>query len=730
MSWAEVYKINSDIQGEPLNYLNYLQDLKLNGSESYLLYEGNHRIWEELYLNSLYLFSDRGIREVVYTAFSETDIDNLFDKGIKLGEQLNAFYRTDIFSLGNADNVVKGMTVEHYNSLEEKFKAGYDRYVTREQEKETIGAWFNSTFSLNNIDLENLTTIEEILVNVEATNAILNNSNAIVALTMCKTSMDAVVASPNAMDLLGQYILKVTAEPAVIKAILENNVIREAIINSTEAMTHISTNQESVSYIFKNLEAIQLLLANQESLNLVLANQNVVKNILANILKTYNALYNIESNKTNLISNSNTAYNSTNLIVEGELFYLIKDINIEYKSLKEALVVIGEDTVTVLNICKSIENNLSIITAIANNQEAFNSVKEVDLAISKIVAKLAGLDNATIYTSDALARSDKYMNAVASSSTAMNAVASSSTAMNAVASSSTAMNAVASSSTAMNAVASSSTAMNAVASSSTAMNAVASSSTAMNAVASSSTAMNAVASSSTAMNAVASSSTAMNAVASSSTAMNAVASSQIGVNTIINNSGFLNIVISSSTAMSAIAGSSTAMSAIAGSSTAMSAIAGSSTAMSAIAGSSTAMSAIAGKPVAISAIIKSTMACSKIDSKIQSYRSTLVNSLNNASYFTKTTEISTNSNGNGTTLDRTLYTGNKIIIPTQFRDKGSGANTITLYSSSTNIQIYNTTITQTTVSITSGVALRGVRELHGTYYPSENEITYDVYTAR
>ncbi|HGS9503615.1 TPA: phage tail protein [Clostridioides difficile] len=590
MSWSEVYKVNSDIQGEPLNFLNYLNDLKLNELDSYVLYDGNIRIWEELYLNSLYLFSNRGIREVVYAAFSEMDIDNLFDKSTKLGEQLNAFYRTDIFSLGNADNVVKGMTVEHYNSLEEKFKAGYDRYVTREQEKSSIGMWFNSTFNLNNTDLESLTTIEEILANTEATNAILNNSNAIVALTMCKSSMDAVVATSNAMDLLGQYILRVTAEPAVIRAILKNNVIREAIINSTEAMTHIATNQESISYIFKNLEAIQLLLANQESLNLVLGNQNVVKNILANILKTYNALYVIESNKTNLISNSNTTYNSTNFVVEGELFYLIKDINIGYKSLKETLVVIGEDTVEALNICKSIENNLSIMTAIANNQEAFNSVKEVDLAISKIVAKLAGLDNATIYTSDALARSDKYMNAVASSSTAMNAVA----------------------------------------------------------------------------------------------------SSQIGVNTIINNPGFLNIVTSSSTAMSAIA----------------------------------------GKPVAISAIIKSTMACSKIDSKIQSYRSTLINSLNNASYFTKTTEISSNSNGNGTALDRTLYTGNKIIIPIQFRDKGSGANTITLYSSSTNIQIYNTTITQTTVSITSGVALRGVRELHGTYFPNENEITYDVYTVR
>ncbi|MDE3349626.1 phage tail protein, partial [Clostridioides difficile] len=499
MSWSEVYKVNSDIQGEPLNFLNYLNDLKLNELDSYVLYDGNIRIWEELYLNSLYLFSNRGIREVVYAAFSETDIDNLFDKSTKLGEQLNAFYRTDIFSLGNADNVVKGMTVEHYNSLEEKFKAGYDRYVTREQDKSTIGTWFNSTFNLNNTDLESLTTIEEILENTEATNAILNNSNAIVALTMCESSMDAVVASSNAMDLLGQYILRVTVEPAVIRAILKNNVIREAIINSTEAMTHIATNQESVSYIFKNLEAIQLLLANQESLNLVLGNQNVVKNILANILKTYNALYNIESNKTNLISNSNTAYNSTNLIVEGELFYLIKDINTEYKSLKEALVVIGEDTVTALNICKSIENNLSIMTAIANNQEAFNSVKEVDLAISKIVAKLAGLDNATIYTSDALARSDKYMNAVASSSTAMNAVASSSTAMNAVASSSTAMNAVASSQIGVNTIINNQGFLNIVISGSTAMSAIAGSSTAMSAIAGSSTAMSAIAGSSTAM---------------------------------------------------------------------------------------------------------------------------------------------------------------------------------------------------------------------------------------
>ncbi|WP_131023021.1 phage tail protein [Clostridioides difficile] len=537
MSWAEVYKINSDIQGEPLNFLNYLQDLKLNGSESYLLYEGNHRIWEEMYLNSLYLFSDRGIREVVYTAFSETDIDNLFDKGTKLGEQLNAFYRTDIFSLGNADNVVKGMTVEHYNSLEEKFKAGYDRYVTREQEKSTIGAWFNSTFSLDNTDLENLTTIEEILANVEATNAILNNSNAIVALTMCKTSMDAVVASSNAMDLLGQYILKVTAEPAVIKAILENNVIREAIINSTEAMTHISTNHESVRMIFENLEATQLLLANQDTLDLVLANTNVIRLVFTKILKTHNSIFKLDMNP--LITIITNMVNSTNIEYQDKIFPIVENMNTNFISIKDLLSNNNLDKNNIIAIFQCIENNLSVITALSSDEVAFNSIKEIDLAIAKTAAKLAGIDNININTSDALARSDKYMNAVASSQIAMNAVASSQIAMNAVASSQIAVNTIINNSGFLNIVISSSTAMSAIASSSTAMSAIASSSTAMSAIASSSTAMSAIASSSTAMSAIASSSTAMSAIASSSTAMSAIASS--------------------STAMSAIASSSTAM---------------------------------------------------------------------------------------------------------------------------------------------------------------------------
>ncbi|MCC0719040.1 phage tail protein, partial [Clostridioides sp. ZZV14-6105] len=406
MSWAEVYKINSDIQGEPLNFLNYLQDLKLNGSESYILYEGNHRIWEELYLNSLYLFSDRGIREVVYTAFSETDIDNLFDKSTKLGEQLNAFYRTDIFSLGNADNVVKGMTVEHYNSLEEKFKAGYDRYVRREQEKSTIGLWFNSTFSLNNTDLESLTTIDEILANTEATNAILNNSNAIVALTMCKSSMDAVVANPNAMDLLGQYILKVTVEPTVIKAILKNNVIREAIINSNDAMKQIATNANSVIELLKNLEAVKLLNNNKTPLEIMLTNEDIAKEIFPKIigLKTLLTTINIYTTTIqNNIEGAKPTINSTTY--KNQTFPLLTEIKENYEIMENDKNSTVENSTYILDIINNIINNLSIMRVIIENTLSINSITTNSHA----------------------------MNAVANSSTAMNAVINSSTAMNAVA---------------------------------------------------------------------------------------------------------------------------------------------------------------------------------------------------------------------------------------------------------------------------------------------------------
>lgn len=432
MSWSEVYKVNSDIQGEPLNFLNYLNDLKLNELDSYVLYDGNIRIWEELYLNSLYLFSNRGIREVAYAAFSETDIDNLFDKSTKLGEQLNAFYRTDIFSLGNADNVVKGMTIEHYNSLEEKFKAGYDRYVTREQEKSTIGAWFNSTFSLNNTDLESLTTINEILTNTEATNAILNNSNAIVALTMCKSSMDAVVASSSAMDLLGQYILRVTAEPPVIKAIIKNPVIRDAIINSSEAMTQIATNENSVIEIFSDLEATKTLLGNKNSINEIIKNNEVAKEIIPKMLTMKTTTANNRNYRNNIETALNSISNQFDLLnYKNDIFPAVKQSKEIFDDIKVNNNILGEE----------FNRQMEIANAISENEELFKNLANIPSCM------------------DTIAKSPTIMNHVTNRANIMNAFANSSTAMSILANNPNAMSYIKNSSTAMTEIVKSAIAM-------------------------------------------------------------------------------------------------------------------------------------------------------------------------------------------------------------------------------------------------------------------------------
>ncbi|MFQ4785737.1 phage tail protein [Clostridioides difficile] len=522
MSWAETYKVNSDLQGEPLNFLSYLQDIKLNGLDSYVLFIGNARIWEELYLNSLYLFSDRGIRETVYTAFSETDIDNLFNKSTKLGEQLNAFYRTDIFSLGNADNVVKEMTIEHYNSLEEKFKAGYDRYVTREQEKSTIGAWFNSTFSLDNTDLENLTTIEEILANVEATNAILNNSNAIVALTMCKSSMDAVVASSNAMDLLGQYILRITTESPVIRAILKNNVIRDAIINSDEAMTQISSNENSVMEIFNDLEATKVLVQNQNSINKILTNNVTVEKIIPNLLEMkYNlqtSLNYINTIKSNIASGKGQIMAIT---YNEEIFPILKNAAKKYDGMENTRNILQRDIEEKIKISDAILGSSNVMATFANNSIIVNKVGDRAGIIESILSQAVSL------------------NAFMKSTTAIKILVNKATAFTKIVNNSTAFNAMLTISGNISSVANSSTAMNIIANNAQAMATVVRNDTVLTVFINASTAMSAIAGKATSMSAIVGYSGAMNKITTSAFALNRIFKSTIGKDILISNNAIL-----------------------------------------------------------------------------------------------------------------------------------------------------------------------------------------------
>lgn len=102
MSWAEVYKINSDIAGEPLNFTDYIYDISVFGEESYVMDSNNAVLWNSFALNSCYLYGHQAIHEYVYNRLTEGNIDDLFDKSGKLGRQMNNFHNNTAYAIGGA----------------------------------------------------------------------------------------------------------------------------------------------------------------------------------------------------------------------------------------------------------------------------------------------------------------------------------------------------------------------------------------------------------------------------------------------------------------------------------------------------------------------------------------------------------------------------------------------------------------------------------------------------
>ncbi|HBF2788348.1 TPA: phage tail protein [Clostridioides difficile] len=453
MSWAEIYKVNSDLQGEPLNFLSYLQDLKLNGAESYLLHESNKRLWEELYLNSLYLFSSTTIREIVYTALSEADIDNLFSKSAKLGEQLNAFYKTDLFSPGNADNVIKGMTIEQYNLLEEKFKKGYDRYITKEQEKPNVGAWFNSTFGLNSDILEGLTTIDDVTMDAEALSVIVNNSNAIVALTMCESNLQSLFGSPFNMPILGQYISKVSAEPRIIRAIIKNEILADVIINSFESFMEIAQNTDVIMEIFNDLEATKTLANNFEAINEIMHNEEMEKEIIPRILQTKIVFSNIINYRNDIESPFNSIENQFTLLnYKDNTFSFIEESKKMFDNMKLNNDNLEKEIIQKIKISEELMNSSTAMGAIAYKSTCMNFIANNN-DMMKLLVDIPSAMNAFTF-------SDTAMQILVNNNTAMTYIVNSSIAMSEMVKNYTSMRAIANSSIAMNLIANNSTAMN------------------------------------------------------------------------------------------------------------------------------------------------------------------------------------------------------------------------------------------------------------------------------
>ncbi|WP_253299813.1 hypothetical protein [Wolbachia endosymbiont of Chironomus riparius] len=212
----------------------------------------------------------------------------------------------------------------------------------------------------------------------------------------------------------------------------------------------------------------------------------------------------------------------------------------------------------------------------------------------------------------------------------------------------------------------------------------------------------------------------------SSVALNIIANT-VAINTLVKltevTPSTIKIIVASPLAMNIIIFSFIAMSRVAASSIAMNIIVDSSIAMNAIVSSSTAISAIASSGEALRIIIKSESACKIIESNIQSYRSTVINTLNtSSSLFRKQSGVTV---GNGATTQTNGTGSSTIYIPTfcyDDNDTDFNINSVLSGNSFSYIARHNGE-----TPIGSGITLRGV-QVSGVG-GSVGNVIFDIYTA-
>lgn len=271
MSWAEVKKVNSDMQ-EPLNYTNYIYDISVFGAESYVMDPNNNGIWAELSLNSCYLYGHTGIHDYVYDRLTNTDIDNLFAISARLGRQLNNFHSTDIYTAGDINAVLAGMTMEAYNGLLPKIRQGYQRYVDGKLSAASgVGAWIKDVFGLA---LSSYETIADIINDPAGWDLLLTSEPAMVAVTSSGAAMEVITSSETAVEKLTQAIVYAYSNEVVINAIINNETLFAVIVDNEQAMNTVANNANSVKKIMESDVAL-LMCLNSEVATTVLTNNSI-----------------------------------------------------------------------------------------------------------------------------------------------------------------------------------------------------------------------------------------------------------------------------------------------------------------------------------------------------------------------------------------------------------------------------------------------------------------------
>lgn len=275
--------INSDYVNEPLNFNNYINDISVFGTESYVLDKSNENLFHALLSQSLTMFGHDAIHEYVYNRLTDADVDVMIHDNPRLGQSFNSFYNTSVFADGDIDTVLSGITSTNFNVLELKLQSGIVRYVSEKTIGDTAAEWLGNVFG---VDMSTYTTMASILADTDFwTNTIMLNESMLFVVCSSYAAIDFVSEATGTLftDFIETASNSVPATDGLISALNGVSRLDEFFANET-VCNIITSKEEAVTAICYNLQGFSAFINSTVAMTCVQnseAAQDVIVNAIA-----------------------------------------------------------------------------------------------------------------------------------------------------------------------------------------------------------------------------------------------------------------------------------------------------------------------------------------------------------------------------------------------------------------------------------------------------------------
>ena len=260
--------VNSDVTGDPVNCLVYINSIESERENSYVLDKRNSSMFRDLIANSTAVFRIPGIHKLVFDRMSDLDVDYMVGRNARLGECINNFYEETIFTRGNIEAILFEITDEKMNKLDKKISDGIKRYIKSQLTSVDVCTYLSEKYNIP--DIASYSTIKEFAAVKSVVDQVYANTSLMELLKYTNDFMNPIANDGELMiDLLERESVISLVETCDLwmHEILESNVglgkfisykssfsltaytNYDAIIDKTSAINTVVANVEALSYV-------------------------------------------------------------------------------------------------------------------------------------------------------------------------------------------------------------------------------------------------------------------------------------------------------------------------------------------------------------------------------------------------------------------------------------------------------------------------------------------------